>query len=59
MSVLLGTIYVLIFPDPDQLGVRAIAFDQRLHLQLGPVHEYFAIDQKKIGRHRRFQVGHR
>src|SRR5574340_831859 len=39
----------LIFSNPDQSGVAALAFDQRLHFQAGPVHAYFTIDQKIIG----------
>jgi hypothetical protein len=42
----LGT---LIFPDPDQLGDGSIAFDQCLHVQVGPVDARLAIDQKIIG----------
>lgn len=40
---------VLLFPDPDEIGVIAVARDQRLNIQFGAVHADFAVDQKIIG----------
>jgi len=48
--------FTLILSNPDQCGGGAVAFDQRLHLQLGTAHAYFAVDQKIIG-HDRYRAG--